>query len=1283
MADDNSFDAMFPGASQKEESFESMFPGAAQEQPPAASGGNKPQPGFSSSGQKPLQGHANKNVKWFEDLKQQPIIGPVVTGAQDIVNNARYAYKELTGNPVEAVPAAAVSGFGGAVGAVEAPAALGGNALVNYLGVPHTQRNFPQQQDPKLAQISQLFQQAAPPPPSYNRAVGGQSGADRISQFAQKEFSNVPGTRATAQLAGGMAVPLKGIGPAEEVATTVMQQAATNPFVAKVVGNILKEAAKHPMAANLIRGGAEGAGINAVYEAGTHAARGEKPTVSASGTLGGALIGAGLRTVGDILPKKQPSEPPTVIVIGKTDLANNVQRYKQPQQVQTKVVGQVIKQPTPQFKSMEEAFAARESKNPKISDAANKYIQDNWGKKLEPEQAQESSFPELTEQQKRFMQGPSKQKVASEPKIDLVQRRADWQAAQTPEFKNIYSQLAAENPDWTIVKLGHETWRIYDEKYGRPGGSQPETASAEETAPGQSAPEPSPALQALYEKTGKQPVELPEEEPEENTHKERAKVPVDQLKEYDPETKSYSLPFDASNPEPRRVKWANKGITYGAIPHEEEGFATLGGMIGRKGKARESSVFGNLRKGTAMSQVSKAETLNPDQAHNVQANLERIKNNEVPEAQKQIYQEKAERLQKDIEFIQNDDMEGAEKLLGEEKGKKLTNISKNPPGALYSDPLMIGPIVNLAKSLKVGLPEAAEQLIGEGWAEKIGNIAKMQDTFDKMEEGSNSVGSDIHSKLWHNLAGEALDTHGLKLEGDFGREAKDALRNLDPDEIMDPQNTPGWTDEQRQAIATKKIYRQDTKKLIKDFLDEHGSELSPRVREAFRQYADQQYGYRAKGYHSDVEGAIDALTGNIYQGFFRWNPAFHALVATHPLQMGSAVGGIRNVANAYRLRFSDPAIKDFLGGLSTSTEDVRGQAAEERFMRQKGTVAAINKPRLKMFEKDIPTGKLNNEVIALAGMLKRGQELTGNGEQAVRDLVSGEMPREKQLDMMTAGLQSMRDATGGGTFGMNRTMLQDSPYLRAFAQLSGYRHIVARYASKKIQEMGSEDPAIRNAAGKSLGTLLGMTALLGGHAVIPKESEELLYATLGPRRMMGIEYALDQLNVPAKLGIDLTDHIQYGLMNWAINVGTEVAAQTANSLVKIVTDTDKPLAERISNAVGHAFLFTKLAPLGVGMSTWTKGQQGIHNLKEGEKNVSVYPNSPLPSPYPIAKGKMSFNTGDLLYSMFLPGVEHRVQNFRQKKRITEMFKKYGHGEEAPEAQLDKMYPSPGITEGGD
>lgn len=1134
----------------------------------------KPPPGLSSAPhqQKPLQG----NVQWFEDLKQAPMIGPVVAGAQNVVNNADAARREIARHPMEAAGAVPYGAAQGITGALEAPVALAQNAYAAPGQI--LQQALP----PAARQLTEVI--TGRPAPYYNQMVGGQSGTDRMAEYAKRGFPNTPATVATAATVGGLASPVPGLGAGENIATSLFSNLVKNPQLAKIVSVMAEQALKHPVAAQAARGAAEGAGLGAGYEAGTQAARGETPTVSPSTLLGGGLTGAGLRGAGAGFGK----------IKTKPVEATPEQQAAQPF-VQKKVIGQVIKPKEATFKSVAEATDAAIKGDP----AAVEYLNAAFQKNVPSEQSQVQ--------------------IQSQPEL----------------------------------KQGH----IQEDVQAEP---QPKT-------------ETNTALEAIYQKTGKAPSKSISEE--ENIHEVKQRVPVDELKEKNPETGMYTEPFDISHAEPRRVKWRKS--TYGAIPHPEEGFALIGGSIGKRGAEREQTVYESLKKETSVPQLLSAKKLTDIQKESLQGQQKHVAAKETIQPQADAVTKAANKhLDSAIDFIENDNLSDAEKLIKETVPNKVTDVTKKPndSGILYSQVIPISPIIEAARFTGEKAPKVARAVYGNKWTEAVKNFAKFRRTLDIIDQHTKPQGDDIGRKLWGNLANEMLNTRGANFDADMAPDVQRALRKLSAEEILDPENTPDWTPEQREAIAAQKVIRQDTRDLIKATIERYGDEIHPELKQALEDYSSAQFGGRKTMPNSEIEDILGPITQASYDYLFRWNPKFHLLNLTDPLIAGTSRVGLGNIMHSYSM-MRDATIKDYLGSFR-----IKGEQAYMRdkiHAEQTGLAKALNKPiKIGKFstEHDIPSEEINERVMMLAGLLEHGERVNGKGkgEQFVRDMAANKIEPEKQIDAMVDALQATNDAVGGGTFGMNKDMVQRSNLLKNFAQFSTQQVRIARLISKYARE---------KEYGK-LNTLLAATIALGGSAVIPKEIEPTLQK-LNPKAFYALKYILDSANLPKKAGVDLTDKLKLATINWGTNAGIEDLGKIASKWFGGEKNLNPITSEgriNLLSFVGDLMMIMPITVRGVGGSVAKRALSDMINLGQHEKKVYAYPTVGLPGNYPVGKGTMQYDFWDYLHDQLIPGNESRVQNFIEKKRELSKLKKFG---EEPPKDLEKQYPSPGITEGTD
>jgi hypothetical protein len=852
-----SFDEMFPDTS-KQASFDEMFP----EQPPRSATA-KPSP-FDLQNKpkesKPLQGHVYHNVPEFEAAKQIPVVGPVIAGAQNIANNAGQAYREAQRNPMQqTIPAAVGSAVGGAVGAVEAPLALAGNALMNFIGAPQARRTFPQQQDPQMQQISRVMQQSAPPQTvSYNRAVGGTPYSDRIAQYEAQAHPELPGIRNTAALAGGLAVPMQGIGPAEQLAARALQEGARNPIVAKAIGHIIQAAAQHPNIANLARGAAEGAGVNAVYEAGGHAARGEAPTVSASGTLGGALAGAGLRTVGGALGRMKGTSKETKPTA------------KQPQ-VQEKVVGQVIK-PQPQFKSFSEAYEALQ-KNPD-NQAAYDYIKaTQGGKTYEKPQLQ----PERATLGGQVEENIPKEETQAKPPVTT--------RAKAPGETRVETGAQEVNP---AVEDFYQKWGK------EPLPKQPEAPEENEYISRQRIPidQVDEGGRKTKEDTGKPfDVANPEIRPAWVT---RNGIRKKHIVEPVPDESGNVTHVIAH----RIVGGKSQSEVASAIDSVKRGTA-IGSRLAAKEAFTPEQQHANeraLEENAAPQPQADAAKIAADRQTQIQRAIEVINNDNLEEAEKFVGKQpeakKLSNVKKPPTTLQSDPL-----MIG-----PIVQFAKDAKVSLpeAAKQLLDNDWVHTIKPL-VDVRDTLDRI-------KDGAVRNESDFYNKLMAN--------HMQQALDSQGENVT------EGKLGLEARHAIRYNSIDDILNPETTPDWTPEQRTMAAKMKHYQDEQKLMVNDEIKQHADdkEYANALKEYsgqifnFRNDIDDAMAkinhklyesilLRNPAYHALVSmhplqaGATTAGPGNVAQAYW--------LAATDPKVKAWLNESARNLTGDYRSGFRE------------------------------------------------------------------------------------------------------------------------------------------------------------------------------------------------------------------------------------------------------------------------------------------------------------------------------------------------------------------------------------------
>lgn len=811
--------------------------------------------------------------------------------------------------------------------------------------------------------------------------------------------------------------------------------------------------------------------------------------------------------------------------------------------------------------------------------------------------------------------------------------------------------------------------------------------------------------QAMYEEAGVAPPREEEETQsfnEANPHALRQRVPVEELKEKNLETGHYTESFDESHNEPRRVKW--NGRVHGAIPHPtDEGFGRLGGIIDDKGAVRERNVFGPLRKKTNMSsQLGATEPFTEDQSHaNVRGQEEDLAR-KTPKAQAEAIHEASRRNKKIVA--------AADKGNPEEVAKATQQAA--PKEKEVATPLQGDPLINaeaLKGLMKDLLEESGSGIVGYPgkvlgailkspitipkaiWNSRFSNeivkpILEAKTSMDEVRTGTEKLGSSLANDMWKNFGAEALRGWGIKMTGQFGKEARKAMYKESVNDILNPNNHTSWTPQQRKAIAWKKYYRLKQRELINDFRKTYKGKIDPRLDKVL---SDVHRGMLSPGErnYSGLAGwelLVEGLGHAAYHGIFFLNPKTHELILTHPLQTGSAVTSPIDIANAYRLMATNKTVKTFMKGMEPFTTDVRFEATKD-FM-DKAPWLKASTPLSKIVERDFMSGRLNNEVIGLAGMLKEhGQAKTlelMNDINRGADLNGGSMTFDERATMAASALQAIHDATGSGTAGVSRTQLQSSAIGRLVFQLSGYHQQIARfYASQAGRLITGKTFGERADAASKLGVMMAATTLMGGN-LIPKEVNDdfdIAMIKASPGAYLAMQKMQDVLNLPKYLNADISEHVSNSFINWAGNIGLENAASSFRAAFHPnASDTSETRTRKVVIGLLMAGLpyLEGLPGASVASNVW----KGAENLASGKKITSVYSGSPIShaGEYPIAKGEEQYaNVWDgishVLRDVLVMGKSRNEGNWAKQNQIADKFNRAG--KVIPWDRLQADYPT--------
>jgi hypothetical protein len=1219
------------------------------------------------------------------NLYQNPVMGDAFRSIGNVLNKAN-AGKEVASNPMNAGMAAAGGAGVGMLQTGEALGALAGRALPlddkTRDAIGHDYKSF----------------------------TGGKLPSEALGESVNSAFPDNPHSVALGELGGSLAGPGLGFTAVEKA---LLAKIAESPVGRNLVSKV---------AAKIAGSTATGAGISTAYNAGSNISQGKDP-MEGAGTAAkvGGLLGAAMTKPGEKKKVSDVKKPMPESGMPGYDYWHGEQQAIDKGLPPKKQLPAVIKKQLPATtgqpgtdarapeSSRELSVEARRMEEPPmredVHDAEDVRIikptreigsgQETGPRRIgmdkpgqEPERVdyyhenrpsyfaqpgpKPGAWTEPTPEQIQradairnagepsYMEQSAKPEPQPKPKKKLDVFKAPKQETQPLEppkskaSKKKVSLIKETPAPKTEAPLESRVDEVAPAKSQAPTSDMP-MKPADFNPPVQGSPE----ADNLYKELGKEPPPEDLDEPvDKNTHVARSKVDAGELLEKGDKGK-YDKPFDTANPEPRPARWSGSGRIHVAAPHEEPGKARLGAIVDHPTKGgilsparlerAKDSLTGRRNMGT-LYEDSQSGSMTPEQQRSVDRLNEENSKGNTPKAQAEV-----------MDIINSNNTKAAESF-GDNAMKKLSGVvfqGGYSPITIPGLPQLMRGLASLAKSKNITLKGALETF-GDDAPQALADTLKMHADLERIREGAEAHGDTIHDDLQNNIDLENLHTMrlGVKMEGKFGEEAREALRSEKPHEILDPLIHPGWTPDQRQYVATKKVHRMDSKKLIKATLQKHGGVIDPAYERALTDYSAEQYGRAGQGSTSQ-ERWYDQLHGHLSQSIFRNNPKAIALRSFHPIQIGSAVSGPLNIATAYTK-------------MATSAKWRKLMGVDLHALNQAGHESNHLIP-------EVPIDRFNNEIISGASMLKEARKIYGGidkGLEAIDRLADGTLPANEALPLLTAASRGLFDATGGGSFGMNRSMAQRLPMGKVFKNYMGYKDVVLKYHLKLAKDMMSGDSAKMKEAFGSFAALQAATVLLGGYAVIPKQSEEPLAKIMGTKNLYGLEKALDQFNLLKKTGVDVSDHMQYSLLNWQESAMLKAVADIGKTAIHINDKGDKSQFERYSDALASLLAVTKFsAPLGVGVGTLKNVEYAGLDLAKGKKNLNIYTGSMKRAPfYTKEEHRQKLNIGDALYHIFGPGHTQSEGNERQQAKFRQIRKDYGG--RLPHMQDD--YPTPGI-----
>lgn len=477
-------------------------------------------------------------------------------------------------------------------------------------------------------------------------------------------------------------------------------------------------------------------------------------------------------------------------------------------------------------------------------------------------------------------------------------------------------------------------------------------------------------------------------------------------------------------------------------------------------------------------------------------------------------------------------------------------------------------------------------------------------TLDHVEDFSKATGSSLHDDIWkEGIAKEIQASWGLKkfMPGDLP-----AIRNSERLSrqaiISGEEGLDRFDPQQRLFLADRAERRNDLADRIAQEIEQYREDEGENASDLWLHHLEETQ--RAfEGQHkplSPIEKVVSKMYQGMYDYIFRWNPAFQALLLHDPIIAGSSRVGVKRVAAATKA-LNDREIGEYMEGLALEDpyEQVRqeinadtGESTAPKKTRLGKLHQEITKPRDFTIAgrqintaQDLGVGRYNNRVMMAAGFLDYGDaHYNGNGMNFLRDLATGKVSDEIQMDALVHALRITDDTLGTGALGLNKNAIASSPMLKGFSQFSSQMLRVTRLKAKYL---ASGD------YGK-LATMYGVTALLGGSAAIDKELKTAMKMTGTSWLLAPVEEMLDTYgNLPAHLlGRDLSEKIHMQIMTYGTNGLAEDFKQMVDALEKHKWD----------KAGWAAAMFVLPRIMGIGTGTVKHAGDVAKNMAAGKKD---------------------------------------------------------------------------------
>jgi len=282
-------------------------------------------------------------------------------------------------------------------------------------------------------------------------------------------------------------------------------------------------------------------------------------------------------------------------------------------------------------------------------------------------------------------------------------------------------------------------------------------------------------------------------------------------------------------------------------------------------------------------------------------------------------------------------------------------------------------------------------------------------------------------------------------------------------------------------------------------------------------------------------GMFDSVRRNFVENSLKFNFSSSLLNATQPLQTLLPEVGYGTLIDSYSL-VKNPAIRKMISQLNIDDQlfsayeifnDIGGIAgnATKRISSLAQNDASVR--FIKNFDLFSNVEASNQTIAAISGMIKKV-----GGSKNLMQILNSKMTRADENDLLMAAQEMIEKTQFSGAFRqVNRAGFENNQFSSTFLTFLNYPIREAGLLGTWALEIGSRDPMMKAQAIMKFSNYLGVKTLLAGQAgasvMIPsglawviRENAPSFYNQVSDK----FEF-LDEFNLPAKLGLDLSESV--------------------------------------------------------------------------------------------------------------------------------------------------------------